>query len=128
MNITDFLKTNEVGNNFEAELTISNRFTDENGEFLKFKVRAFSSSELSDITRRTGNGTVESSIEIVATATIEPNFKDIELQNKYGVHGATELVNKILLPGEMTALADEILRLSGYGFPIDKLVKEAKKH
>lgn len=125
MNITDFLKTNTVSNQLESEIIISDRFKNENGENLKFKIRSLTTDEVNDINRMNEADKV---VRIVATGVTEPNFKDVELQNKYSVIGESALIKAILLPGEIVALSNSIYDLSGYGDTIDKLIKEAKKH
>lgn len=51
---------------------------------------------------------------LVVECTVDPNFKDAELQEKYGVARATDLVRKILRPGQYQMLLLEILEFNGF--------------
>lgn len=127
MKISDFLIENNIGNNLEKEIIVSNRFADENGNFIPFKVRSIDSIELKDIKRLSRNDEMLIDIHLVANACVEPNFNSVELQNHYGVKNAFDLVQKVLLPGEINILSMQILKLSGYGMPFEKILEEAKK-
>lgn len=127
MKISDFLVKNNVGNVLEKEVIVSDRFVDEEGNHIPFKIRNISPEELADIERLAkGNDTLANS-HLVASCCIEPNFKEIELQNHYGVRSAVNLVDKVLLAGEIQNLSTSILKLSGYGKSFDILVENAKK-
>lgn len=127
MKISDFLVKNNVGNVLEKEVIVSDRFVDEEGNHIPFKIRNISPEELADIERLAkGNDTLANS-HLVASCCIEPNFKEIDLQNHYGVRSAVNLVDKVLLAGEIQNLATSILKLSGYGKSFDILVENAKK-
>ncbi|MBS5794852.1 MAG: hypothetical protein KIC92_08915 [Clostridiales bacterium] len=126
MKISDFLINNNVGNVLEKEVIVSDRFVDEGGNHIPFKIRNISPEELADIERRTNNS-VERFIGYIEQGCIEPNFKNIELQNHYGVKNGGLLINKVLLAGEIDILATEILKLSGFFKTFDELVQDAKK-
>lgn len=53
----------------------------------------------------------------------KPLFKSSELRNKYKVPTPKDMVRKILLSGEITAVYTQIAKLSGFG---DEAVKEVK--
>ena len=127
MKISDFLINNNVGNILEKEVIISDRFVDDEGNYIPFKIRNITATEISDIERKTTNP-VERFIGYIEQACLEPNFRSVELQKHYGVMGGNELVEKVLLAGEIDKLATEILKLSGYFKTFDDLIKEAKKH
>ncbi len=50
---------------------------------------------------------------IIVAATVHPDFRDERLCDAYGVVDPILVVGKMLLAGEQTKLADEILALSG---------------
>ena len=50
---------------------------------------------------------------IIVAATVHPDFRDERLCDAYGVVDPILVVGKMLLAGEQTKLADEILTLSG---------------
>ena len=127
MQISDFLVKNNVGNVLEKEVIVSDRFVDEEGNHIPFKIRNISPEELADIERLAKGNDALASSHLVASCCIEPNFKEIELQNHYGVRRDVNLVDKVLLAGEIQNLATSILKLSGYGKSFDILVENAKK-
>jgi hypothetical protein len=63
---------------------------------------------------------------LVIACCVDPNFKDAELQKKYGVVGAEALVDKILNPGQFTELLLAIQDLNGFSDDINEMVDEAK--
>ena len=128
MKISDFLINNNVGNILEKEVIISDRFVDDEGNYIPFKIRNITPQEMTDISRLVGENKVLADVYIVANCCVEPNFKSVELQNHYKTTSAPELVEKILLSGEINTLSGKILRLSGYGKDFEQLIKEAKKH
>ena len=128
MKISDFLINNNVGSVLEKDIIVSDRFTDEDGKILPFKIRNISSRELADINRLVGENKYLADAHIVARCCLEPNFKSVELQNHYKIMNDSELVEKVLLVGEINKLSTAILKLSGYGKSFDELAEEAKKH
>lgn len=50
-----------------------------------------------------------------AKCLINPDIKNKELQSKFQVPNHFELLKKLLLVGEVTAVYEEIQKLSGYG-------------
>lgn len=122
--------------NEEKEVFISNRFTDEKGEPVPFKIKALTQEETDAITRkatktRKGNGqsqdyldNVEFSRRMVVAATVEPDFSAKELCDAYGVMDPLLVPGKMLLTGEYAALLREITALSGFG--AEDLEGEAK--
>ena len=63
---------------------------------------------------------------LVIACTVEPNFKDAALQDKYGVRGAEALIDAILKPGQFTDLLLAVLDINGFDEDINDLVDEAK--
>ena len=63
---------------------------------------------------------------LVAACCVEPNFKDAALQERYGVRGAEDLINRILNPGQYTDLLLAIQEINGFADDINDLRGEAK--
>jgi hypothetical protein len=63
---------------------------------------------------------------LVIACCVEPNFKDAELQAKYGVIGAEDLIDKILNPGQYTDLLLAIQEINGFTDDVNELREEAK--
>ena len=53
-------------------------------------------------------------LHILLAGVVDLDFKNTALQEKYGAATPAELVEKLLLPGEIEDLAREIEKLSGY--------------
>lgn len=110
----------------EKEVVISNRFVDEKGAPVPFKIRALTQEEndamIKKATRRVKeNGqtvekldNVEFSRRMVVAATVEPDFSSKELCDAYGVMDPTLVPGKMLLSGEYSKLMKEISTLSGF--------------
>lgn len=63
---------------------------------------------------------------LVVACCVEPNFKDADLQSKYGVRGAEDLINKILNPGQYTDLLLAVQEINGFTDDVNELRDEAK--
>lgn len=134
MSLQAFLNANPV-DNLTAEVVISDRFKDGNGNLLKFRIRAMSSDEFEDCRKKSMTFTGKRrSVEvdmrklnnaIVIGHTIEPNFKDAESIKQLGCATPEQYMNKVLLPGEILELSSQIQQLSGFK-DMDELVEEAK--
>lgn len=123
-----------VVENKEKEVVISNRFLDEKGNPIPFKIRAITQEENDAIlklaTRRVKeNGqtvekldNVDFSRRMVVAATVFPDFKEKELCDAYGVMDPLLVPGKMLLSGEYSRLMREITTLSGF----DTLEEEIK--
>jgi len=134
MNLQEFLNAHPV-DNLTEEVLISSRFKDENGNLLKFKIKAMTSAEFDEIRRasmqiRKGRkvefDAQKFNLKVVVNHTIVPNFKDAESIKKLGCHTPEEYVQKVLLAGEVATLAQKIQELSGFDVEMDELVEEAK--
>lgn len=124
---------NPVSAGEEKEVVISNRFVDEKGAVVPFKIRAITQEENDEIikksTRRVKeNGqtverldNVEFSRRMVVTATVEPDFTQKEMCEAYGVIDPTMVPGKMLLSGEYAKLMKEISALSGFDSVEDEL-------
>lgn len=63
---------------------------------------------------------------LVIACCVDPNFKDAELQAKYGVMGAEALIDKMLNPGQYTDLLLAIQEVNGFSADVNELRDEAK--
>lgn len=110
----------------EKEIIISNRFQDEEGQPVPFKIRALTQEENDRITKQATrrvkvNGqqadqldSVDFSRRMVVAATVEPDFQSKELCDAYGVLDPLLVPGKMLLSGEYARLLREITALSGF--------------
>lgn len=111
----------------EKEVVVSNRFQDENGRPVPFKIRALTQEENDRITKQATRQTkvngqtvekldsVDFSRRMVVAATIEPDFQAKELCDAYGVLDPLLVPGKMLLSGEYAKLLNAITDLSGFG-------------
>lgn len=76
-----------------------------------FTLRALPYGKVQDIRTMTD---AEQEVNILLGGCIDPDLKSIELQERYGVPTPVEAVRALLLPGEISDLAMEVERLSGY--------------
>lgn len=65
--------------------------------------------------------------QAVALCTLNPNFNDAEAVKKAKVMSGSELVNKILLAGEIELIYNEINKISGFGLEINEEIEDTKK-
>ena len=64
--------------------------------------------------------------KLVIACCVEPNFKDADLQARFGVMGAEALAEKLLSPGQYSNLLIAVQELNGFDEDINNLVDEAK--
>jgi hypothetical protein len=60
-------------------------------------------------------------VALIAAATVSPNWGDPRLLAKYEASGGEEVIKRILLAGELSALGDEVLDLSGFNTQLDEV-------
>jgi hypothetical protein len=123
------------------EHVVSKRFKDENGNPIPWKFGAISGDEDAAIrkacTKRMpvpGKKNVympETDFDLyalkTAVATVKfPDLNSVDLQNSYGVMGAEALLQKMLLPGELTEVLKIAQAVNGFDVGMDDLVEEAK--
>ena len=63
----------------------------------------------------------EADVHLIYNSIVEPNLKDDELQKTFECGAPTDIVEKIFEPGEITAIAAEIMKSVGYGSHIKKV-------
>ena len=113
----------------EKEVVISNRFQDESGQPVPFKIRALTQEENDATTRRRKEGgqtieqldSVDFTRRMVVAATVEPDFSSKELCDGCGVLDPLLVPGKLLLSGEYARLVKEITKLSGFAEQEDEV-------
>ena len=110
----------------EKEVIISKRFKDENGEIVPFKIRPITQEENAEMVKKSKrfkkvNGQMTEAMDsslflnrMIVKGTVEPDFTNRELCERYGVLDPLELPGKMLLAGEYAKLAEEINDISGF--------------
>lgn len=109
------------------EVVISDRFKDENGNTVPFKIKALTKSKVEQLARQCkakyAGKDVDIDIELgnamIVEATIRPDFKNADLCKAYDTLDPIEAVSKMLLYGEANKLAEAISELSGVDKGID---------
>lgn len=117
MTVQEFLNINRVDNIY-SEVSVSRRICNEKGEPYLFKIKALTSEEFQGAKNRAakGKGDLNSfKAAVVIGGCKEPNFKDAESIRVLGVNTPEEYLRRVLLTGEISCLAGEILKLSGFG-------------
>ncbi|HFD2064473.1 TPA: phage portal protein [Clostridium perfringens] len=131
--LMDFLVNNTV-ENLTEEVVISDRFKVD-GEILKFKIKAVTPDEFSDLQKqctkigKKGKMNFDSKMfneQLIVNYTVEPNFKEAEAIKKAGCITPEQLLNKTLLAGEVATLVEQISTLSGFDKDLEELREEAK--
>lgn len=117
------------------EVVISDRFRDEDGKAVPFKIRPLSQEENDALVKRarrtrTVNGVTQEYLDssflsrsVVLAATVEPNFAEKELCDAYGVLDPALVPGKMLLSGEYAKLVQAINDLSGFNSPVEDEAK-----
>lgn len=132
--LQEFLNANPV-DNLTAEVTISDRFKDQEGNVLKFKIKAMTNQEFEMLRKKAlkpkkgGKFEFDSAIfnnDIVLNYTVVPDFKDAESIKKMGCTSPEQYLGRVLLAGEVQELAQQISKLSGFDQDMDELIEEAK--
>lgn len=128
--LQQFLLENPV-DNLTEEVVVSPRLQE-----FKFKIRALSGDEFNDLQARCVDNpnspkkrrfnTKKFNELVVISGSIEPNFKDVEFLKEAGCVDPIKLLYKVMLPGEINALSEKILNLSGFGNEFEDEVEEVK--
>lgn len=58
---------------------------------------------------------------LIAVATVKPNWGDSKLLAKYRASSPEEVIKRILLAGELSALGDVVLDLSGFNAELEEV-------
>lgn len=124
----------------EKEVIISNRFKDESGKVIPFRIRALTQEENDAITRKSyrkvrgENGQMTKEFDYITyrkklalVGTVFPDFSKTELCEAYGTLSPEDVIGKMLRTGEFANLIEAISELSGFSaYPEDEVVQEAK--
>lgn len=115
---------------------ISKRFLDEEGNPVKWEVRAIMSEENDALMKKNTRRDKKTSMDIfdrtgyvndlVVSAVVFPDLKSAELQKAYGTMGEVSLLKKMLTLGEFTTLSAEVQRISGLDEEDDQKLEEVK--
>lgn len=109
----------------EKEVILSERFKDEEGKVVPFKIKPVTGEENDALVKMCTTYTNDKkgrsrkfdatryNRALCVAATVFPDFRDTELCSAYGVVDPELLVAKMLLVGEYQKLSEEILSLSG---------------
>lgn len=120
MNAIDFLLNNDVAIcNIKKDVKI-NRLSDFAGSDVVFKARAISYDEYVKILREDDNANVK--LKVCSVGVVDPNLNNKSLQMKYSAADSEDLVDKMLLMGEISMLYDEICNISGFNDETSKIV------
>ncbi|MFC4305801.1 phage tail assembly chaperone [Cohnella boryungensis] len=134
MSLQEFLNANPV-DNLTDEVVVSPRFKDGEGRPLKFTIRAMTSQDFDGIRkasteirkgRKVEFDAQRFNLKTVINHTVVPDFKDAASIQKLGCRTPEEYVQRVLLAGEVTTLASEVQKLSGFDVEMEDLVEEAK--
>lgn len=121
------------------EFVVSERFKDERGKPIPWKIRAMTEAENEAIRKsattlvkgKNGVKVPETKPEeylgkLAVESVVFPDLKNAELQKSYGVLGAENLLKKMLLSGEYAALIQKVQNINGFDRDINDMVEEVK--
>jgi hypothetical protein len=121
------------------DFVVSPRFKDKDGKAIPWKLRSITEEENKELrkaaTKRTkgkyGQFTSEMDAneymaKMVVASVSYPDLKNAELQKSYGVLGSEILLRKMLLPGEFSALSEQVQTLNGFDQDINEQIAEVK--
>ena len=113
------------------EVIISDRFKDENGKPLPFKLRKIDSETSEALMKRCRrkervNGQIITEVDnakytklLVLACVVSPNFKDSEMCDFYEVINPEDVPSRMLSIGEFSRLSDEIMKFNDFDTPED---------
>lgn len=123
------------------KIIVSKRFVDEKGNPVPWEAKSIDKMTDDDIRKRNTKripvkgkpgafsmelDTNKYLAELAVECTVFPNLNDKELQDSYHVMGATDLLNKMLKPGEFNDYIQKIQQMNGFDLSMDELTEEAK--
>ena len=133
-----FLKQNTIPVE-NQEVEVSKRFKDDTGNTVKFEIKSIS-NEMDDALRKQNTRQVKKAkgvivpeldqqkyfVDLVLKSLVYPDLNDKELQDSWGVMDSKELINAMLLPGEYTALLQEVQKINGWDLNVEDIKDEVK--
>ena len=135
MDLQEFLNSTNAG--LKEKVAVSERLKIEKGEYFLFEIKAAEQKQFEELQKKNtiygkkGKVTfnnVSFQNELIIENTIYPNFKDAESIKKLNCSSPEEYVEKVLLPGEISRLADCILKLSGFDNDFEDRLESAKNY
>ncbi|WP_028563045.1 phage tail assembly chaperone [Paenibacillus pinihumi] len=121
------------------ELIVSERFVDDKGQPIPWKLRSITEEENTEIRKastkrvkgRNGSTISEFNQEeyvakMAAAGVVYPNLKSQELQESYKAIGAEMLLRKMLRPGEYGVLLEKAQEMNGFVTDTKELIDEVK--
>lgn len=129
-----------VAMDLSEEAIVSERFKNKDGKPIPWILRSLTEAENKELrkaaTKRVkGKAGAPQQFEtdpndymakIAVASVIFPDLKDAELQKSYGVMGADDLLQKMLLPGEYAKLLQKVQGINGFDQTMEDLVEEVK--
>lgn len=123
-----FLQESPVGKT--KEVFISDRFKDDLGKTALFVVKMISQEENEKYvrlnTKKRKFDQAAYTRKMVVECTVEPNFKDSEVCEYYGVIDPLDVPAKMLTIGEYADLQEAILEINDIGNQDERQLEEAK--
>ena len=119
------------------KVEISKRFIGEDGKPVPFEIKTISQDENAQLIkqytrRKVVNGSVVENFNtaaytnaLILECTVQPDFRDNQMCEAYGVLDPMMVPGKMLLSGEYSALVGEIMKLNG--FDADSLLKDEEE-
>ena len=117
MDIVQLLLGGEVRNEEIHEVKL-NRFSQNEDVVLKIKNIGY--EKMQEILEMREN----SAVHIVLAGDAEGVFRNKEIMQHYNAATPVELIKKVLRPGEINAVSNEILKLSGYERNMVEVIKK----
>ena len=123
------------------KVVVSKRFLDDKGNPMEWEIQAITPKENEQLkesnTKKVKAGGkkqyympelsfADYSAELIATCIVYPNLNDADLQDSYKVMGATDLIRKMLTPGEYDELFTKVQEINGFEIDFGDKVDEAK--
>ena len=127
--LQDFLIENQV-DDVKTEIIVSPRLKGR-----PFTIRAMTGDEFNDYQKAATKIHKGKRVDfnqalfretVIINHTLEPNFKDVDFIKRAGCATPGQLLNKVLLAGEIAELSEQISTLSGFDVEMDDLVADAK--
>jgi hypothetical protein len=119
------------------EVIIAERFKDEDGKPLPFKIRKIDNETANALLRRcTKKENIRGQIVetrdsarytnmLILACVVEPNFRDTEMCDYYKVINPEDVPSRMLSVGEFARLSDEIMKFNDFDTP-EKIEEETK--
>lgn len=108
------------------QVIISKRFTNDDGNYLPFTIKAMDEDTLEVLNQKYNKTKIVDGVlveqfdrvgwqsELLVESVVDPDLKNTDLCKQYGTMDPTQLVRKMLLPGEYLKLLKEVMTLNGY--------------